>query len=69
MGIEQMGVEPDIYVDNDPHQSYKGKDAQLERAISELKQWLEQEPVVIPQPPQKKKDMSLGDRECSAWTQ
>ena len=66
MGIEQMGVEPDVVVDNDPHQSYNGKDSQLERAIAELKDWLEKEPVVVPQPPKKKKDMSLGERECSA---
>ncbi|KAL3933550.1 MAG: hypothetical protein SGBAC_010350 [Bacillariaceae sp.] len=66
MGIEQMGVDPDVVVDNDPHQTYNGKDSQLERAIVELKDWLEKEPVVVPQPPKKKKDMTMGDRECSA---
>ena len=60
------GVEPDIEVDNDPHSAFKGSDLQLERAISELKVWLEQEPVVIPQPPPHKKDVTMGSRECTA---
>ncbi|KAG7369681.1 peptidase S41 family protein [Nitzschia inconspicua] len=64
--IEQMGVDPDIVVDNDPHEAFTGKDRQLERAIEELKKWLEEEPVVLPTPPEKKKDMTMGDRECKA---
>ena len=66
MGIEQMGVEPDIVVDNDPHETFLGKDRQLERAIQELKEWIEQEPVVVPKPKTKRKDMTMGDRECKA---
>lgn len=66
LGIEQMGVEPDIVVDNDPHQCYDGKDTQLERAIGELDKWIQQEPVVMPEYPEKKKDMTMGNRECSA---
>jgi len=66
LGIEQMGVDPDIVVDNDPHETYTGKDQQLERAIEELKKWIEEEPVVIPKPKAKKKDMTMGDRECKA---
>lgn len=66
MGIEQMGVEPDIVVDNDPHDTYLGKDKQLERAIEELKKWIEEEPVVVPKPKSKRKDVTLGDRECKA---
>lgn len=31
--IEGIGVEPDIIVDNDPVQEYKGIDAQLDKAI------------------------------------
>ena len=65
LGVEQMGVSPDIPVDNDPHQSFQGKDAQLERAIKELQKWLEEEPIIVPEPPKKKKDMTMGDRECS----
>jgi len=59
-----MGVIPDIEVDNDPHESYEGADTQLKAAIAELKKWLEAEPVVLPKPPEKKSDMTLGDREC-----
>jgi hypothetical protein len=66
LGIEQMGVEPDIEVDNDPHSTFDGSDEQLERAIQELKRWLGEEPVVIPQPPPHKKDMTMGERECKA---
>jgi tricorn protease len=64
--IEQMGVDPDIIVDNDPHETFTGKDRQLERAIEELKKWLDEEPVVLPTPPEKKKDMTMGERECKA---
>jgi len=64
LGIEQMGVDPDIVIDNDPHETFTGTDRQLERAISELKKWLEEEPVVLPKAPVKKKDMTMGNREC-----
>jgi C-terminal processing protease CtpA/Prc len=64
LGIEQMGVRPDLEVDNDPHQSYDGKDTQLETAILELKKWLLAEPIVMPKPPERKRDMTMGDREC-----
>jgi tricorn protease len=66
LGIEQMGVEPDIEVDNDPHSTFHESDAQLERAILELKKWLEEEPVIVPQPPASKKVMTMGGRECKA---
>jgi len=38
--IEGEGVTPDIEVINDPHDEFLGKDAQLERAIEELKKKL-----------------------------
>lgn len=66
LGIEQMGVDPDIVIDNDPHQTFNGKDSQLERAIVELKEWIKEVPIVVPQPPKKKKTMTMGSRECSA---
>eukprot|EP00536_Pseudo-nitzschia_multiseries_P002467 jgi/Psemu1/235710/estExt_Genewise1.C_330078 len=66
MGIEQMGLEPDIVVDNDPHETYRGKDRQLERAIEVLKLWIEEEPIAIPKPKTKRKDMTMGERECKA---
>lgn len=61
-----MGVNPDIEVDNDPFQTFGGKDSQLEAAIRELKRWLDEEPIVVPKPPIRKRDMTMGDRECTA---
>ena len=61
---EQQGVDPDIEVDNNPRTAFDGKDTQMERAIAELKSWLEREPVVIPKPPASKPDMSLPDVSC-----
>jgi C-terminal processing protease CtpA/Prc len=61
-----MGVVPDIIVDNDPHMSFEGTDTQLERAIEEIKKWLEDEPIILPKPTEKKKDMTMGDKECPA---
>lgn len=46
--IEGHGVDPDIVVDNLPHETYKGKDAQLEAALNFLKNKLEKEPIVVP---------------------
>ncbi|HTX87519.1 MAG TPA: PDZ domain-containing protein [Bacteroidales bacterium] len=49
--IEGHGVEPDIYVDNDPAKEYAGEDQQLNKAIEvvldELKSW----PKELPPPP------------------
>jgi len=55
--IEGIGVEPDIWVDNDPHQEYLGKDAQLDKAIEVILEELEDyEPIPdIPEPPDKSK--------------
>mmetsp|Transcript_38758 Transcript_38758/g.85087 ORF Transcript_38758/g.85087 Transcript_38758/m.85087 type:complete len:554 (+) Transcript_38758:44-1705(+) len=68
LGIENMGVDPDVWVDNDPHQTYGGRDAQLEKAISVLKEWLEEEPVVLPQRPGRHRDMSVREESkgCAA---
>ncbi|MCB2229542.1 PDZ domain-containing protein [bacterium] len=49
--IEGVGVIPDIEVDNLPHATFNGNDAQLKRAIEYLKQKIEEEPVTVPQPP------------------
>jgi len=43
--IEGHGVEPDIAVDNPPHATFKGEDAQLEAAIAHLKQRIKEEPI------------------------
>ncbi|MDP5146053.1 S41 family peptidase [Shewanella sp. ULN5] len=42
--LEGHGVEPDIEVSNLPHATYQGDDAQLEKAISYLKEQLVQSP-------------------------
>lgn len=49
--IEGHGVEPDIVVDNLPHETFQGKDAQLEAAIEFLKNKIKNEPVPIPEFP------------------
>jgi tricorn protease len=38
-------------VDNLPHQTYNGKDAQLETAIKYLQEKIKNEPVDVPPPP------------------
>ena len=50
--IEGHGVDPDIYVDNDPYQEFLGNDAQLNRAIEEIMNELKtQEKTIPPVPP------------------
>lgn len=48
--VEGFGVEPDIEVDNLPHATWRGQDAQLERAVQELLERLDSEPVIQPEP-------------------
>ena len=48
---ENWGVEPDIQIDNLPHATFNGSDAQLDKAIQFLLEKLEKEPVEIPQRP------------------
>jgi len=49
--IEGHGVEPDIVVDNLPHATFEGKDAQLEAAIKYLQERIEKEPLPVPAAP------------------
>lgn len=49
--IEGHGVEPDVVIDNPPHATFKGEDAQLRAAIEYLKQKIKDEPVEVPPPP------------------
>ncbi len=49
--IEGHGVEPDIVVDNLPHETFTGKDAQLDTAIEYLKAQILSKPVETPQHP------------------
>lgn len=43
--VEGVGVSPDIEVDNLPHESFNGRDRQLEAALEWLRRKLEAEPV------------------------
>jgi len=55
--IEGIGVEPDIMIDNDPAQEYKGVDTQLDKAIEVILEQLKDYKGVppIPVPPDKSK--------------
>lgn len=46
--IEGHGVDPDIVVDNLPHETFKGRDAQLEAAVKHLKELLARDPRPVP---------------------
>ena len=60
--IEGHGVEPDVLVDNLPHATFKGKDAQLETAIDYLKKKIKENPVDVPvSPPPPLKAFDYGD--------
>jgi tricorn protease len=49
--IEGHGVDPDIVVDNPPHTTFLGRDAQLEAAVKHLLEKIEKEPVPVPKAP------------------
>jgi tricorn protease len=49
--IEGHGVEPDIVVDNLPHSTFTGKDAQLDAAIEHLKKLIREDPRPVPEHP------------------
>jgi tricorn protease len=49
--IEGHGVEPDIVVDNLPHATFNGQDAQLEAAVKHLQELIAKDPVDVPKPP------------------
>jgi tricorn protease len=49
--IEGHGIDPDIVVDNLPHATFNGQDAQLEAAIQYLQQQIEENPVEKPVTP------------------
>ncbi len=50
--IEGYGVDPDIVLDNDPHQEYLGNDAQLEKAIEVIKEKVKTEYKPLPPVPE-----------------
>ena len=49
--IEGIGVEPDIYVDNDPAQEYEGYDAQLLKAVEVILEEIKNYNYKLPSPP------------------
>ena len=49
--IEGHGFEPDIVLDNLPHETFKGKDAQLDKAIKLLKKLIKEDPREVPPVP------------------
>jgi tricorn protease len=49
--IEGHGVEPNIEVDNLPHATYGGNDAQLQSALDVLSKEIEEDPRPVPQHP------------------
>lgn len=49
--IEGHGVDPDTVVDNLPHATFAGEDAQLDAAVALLKQQITADPRPVPPPP------------------
>ncbi len=49
--IEGWGFVPDMEVDNPPHATYNGDDAQLEAAVQHLMSLIERDPRTWPEPP------------------
>jgi tricorn protease len=49
--IEGHGVEPDIVVDNLPHATFRGEDAQLRTAVDHLLEQIQANPVDVPPAP------------------
>ena len=49
--IEGHGVDPDVVVDNPPHATFEGQDAQLDAAIRLISQQIKDHPNPVPAPP------------------
>jgi len=49
--IEGRGVDPDIVVDNLPHATFNGQDAQLDAAVKHLQELIRTKPIPVPPPP------------------
>ena len=56
--IEGHGLDPDIVVDNLPHATFKGQDAQLDAAIAHLLAEIQKDPRPVPKAP-KHPDLSF----------
>ena len=65
LGIENLGVEPDVVVDNDPRKSFDNHDQQLETGIQELiKMMQNKKEAKLPIEPGKKKSVKIRDGVC-----
>ena len=53
--IEGHGVDPDVVVDNLPHATFGGGDAQLDAAVKHLLQKIKKDPRPVPKPPKYRK--------------
>ena len=53
--IEGHGVDPDVVVDNLPHATFGGRDAQLDAAVKHLLEKIKKDPRPVPRPPQYRK--------------
>ena len=60
--IEGHGVEPDVVVDNLPHATFKGQDAQLEKAIEVLQKMIKEDPRPLPPVPKTPTPAKLKDK-------
>ncbi len=49
--IEGHGVDPDVIIDNDPHEEYKGIDRQLDKAIELIREDMKNYSKTVPQIP------------------
>jgi len=49
--IEGHGLEPDIEIDNLPHATFNGADAQMDKAIEHLQKLIKTDPREVPPPP------------------
>jgi tricorn protease len=49
--IEGHGVDPDIAVENLPHATFRGGDAQLDAAVEQLLEMIRKDPRDVPAPP------------------
>ena len=49
--VENVGVEPDIEVENDPMSVIAGRDPQLERAVEEVMRMMREDPKTLPNRP------------------
>jgi tricorn protease len=49
--VEGHGVDPDMVVDNLPHETFKGRDAQLEAGVKHLQELIAKDPRPVPAAP------------------